>query len=112
MPTKVAVVTKIDIQIRCSLSQLLVHVFFFFPFSPSRALWQEANETVAGGGKKKVEGFFFFFSCAPYVVSFGEEGGRCCSLMSWLIPSVHGVCAPTWPSALISRPGTARCFAA
>lgn len=111
MPTKVAVVTKIDIQIRRSLSQLLVHgcFFFFFLFHGAELCGRKRMRRWRVGKKKKVEGFF---SRAPYVVSFGEEGGRCCSLMSWLIPSVHGVCAPTWPSALIARPGTARCFAA
>lgn len=103
-------------QNRYSNSPLAITAFgacffvFSFSFSRSRALWQEANETVAGGEKKRWRDSFLFFSCAPYVVSFGEEGGALLladvlahSLCSWCLCTHLALCLDiqTWHSMML-----------
>lgn len=76
MPTEVAVVTKIDIQIRRSLSQLWVHVFFFFSFFMEQSFVAGSEWDGVGWGKKKRwRDSFFFKLCSICCVIWGGGGG-------------------------------------
>lgn len=77
MPTKVAVVTEIDIQIRRSLSQLWVHVFWFFSFlfHGAELCGRKRMRRWRVREKKKVEGFFLFQVVLHMLCHLGRRGG-------------------------------------
>lgn len=84
--------------------------FFFFLFHGAKLCGRKRMRRWWVGGKKGGGILFFFFSCAPYVVSFGEEGGALLladvlahSLCSWCLCTHLALCLDiqTWHSMML-----------
>lgn len=86
MPNTVAIVTKIDIQILHLLSQL--QCLFFFSLQ-SCCVAGKQDEMMAGG-----EGWRDLSAVLHMLCHLGAFWCLCMLGRSWLVPSVHGVCAP------------------